>query len=111
MRNHIVALWAAVVILAGAALFAVVQGINSGNAVQREQAVQNTILCDSQSLNQHILQKDREAVKQGVKFLQQHPNGTPDFSAAFIRDSIAKSREFVKFDQARVRNLSKLNCP
>lgn len=111
MRNHIVALWAAVVILAGAALFAVVQGIDSGRAVQREQAVQNTILCDSAALNEHILQKDQEAVQQGLRFLRTHPNGTADFSAAFIRDSIAKSRDSVKFDQARVKNLSALNCP
>lgn len=111
MRNHIVALWAAILILTGAALFAVIQGVNSRDAVAKEQAIQNTILCDSAALNQHILQKDKNALQQGQKFLHDHPNGTPDFSVAFIRDSIAKSRDFVMFDQARVKNLSQLNCP
>lgn len=111
MRNHIVALWAAILILTGAALFAVIQGVNSKDVVAKEQAIQNTILCDSAALNEHILQKDQAAVKAGEKFLRQHPNGTPDFSVAFIRDSIAKSQDSVKFDRARVKNLSKLNCP
>ena len=86
---HLAALWVAVILLGISSVFALVR-------VQNNQTVVHNILCTSQ-------RNAQDSLKGSIRFLHEHPNGSADFSRAFILNAIQQ-------DKQRVLALSGLAC-
>ena len=87
--KHLYILWVVVILLAGASVLSLIR-------VQEDQASVHKILCTSKI-------DDQKELRQSIKFLREHPNGSADFSRAFIISAIQQ-------DRLKAQTLSGLSC-